>query len=142
MKRYAVRILPEAEAPLAEQAAYIAADNPTAAARWLENIWDQVEKLATLPKRNPVAEMESLALDMEIRRLIVGINCSTIASTRSEASSKSCAFVMGRGDRVERRMNRRCDEAQSGKTFTQEVCRRYAIAVVPIAVNIVEDLQI
>ena len=69
---YAVRITPEAEASILEQARYIAVDQqaPLNAARWLSRVYDAAETLETWPRRCALAEEDALR-PFEIRKLSI-----------------------------------------------------------------------
>ena len=72
MSPHSVRVVPAAEQAILEQARFIAADIPDAAAAWVETIWDAIDDLARFPNRNAIAPIESDALGVEIRKLVFG----------------------------------------------------------------------
>ncbi|MCC6359774.1 MAG: type II toxin-antitoxin system RelE/ParE family toxin [Phycisphaerales bacterium] len=72
MNPYSVVVLPGAEQAILEQAEFIAADKPEAAARWLERLWDAIEELSRFPNRNAIAPAESDAIGTPVRKLVFG----------------------------------------------------------------------
>lgn len=70
--KFTVRIAAEAEQAILEQAQFIAVDKPQAAENWLQEIYDEIDKLESMPRRHPASLELSTALGCDIRRLIVG----------------------------------------------------------------------
>ncbi len=60
--KYVVRIAPDAEQAILEQAEYIAQDKPAAAESWLAALYGAIDELETLPRRHPAADDLSRAL--------------------------------------------------------------------------------
>lgn len=67
-----LKIAPIAEDAILDQARFIAADNPIAAIRWYQSLFDTILTLRENPKRHPVAEMMSVVLGLEVRKLVIG----------------------------------------------------------------------
>ena len=71
MKRYTVVVTPFAADNIREAHAWLAAENPVYAARWLDGIRDKIMGLETLAEPHAVAP-ESAAFDREIRQALYG----------------------------------------------------------------------
>lgn len=71
MKRFRVVITPFAEANIREAHAWLAAENPAYAAKWLAGVRKKILELETFPESHAVAP-ESDAFDCQIRQLLYG----------------------------------------------------------------------
>ena len=71
--RYVVEITDSAFELIRAQASYIAIDcqAPLNASRWLEQVWDAIDGLETMPNRHNLAP-ESAFKSYEVRRAVVG----------------------------------------------------------------------
>lgn len=71
MKRYQVVMTPFAADNIHEAYDWLVAENPTFAAKWLDNIRSKILDLEIMPESHPIAP-ESAEFDCEIRQLLVG----------------------------------------------------------------------
>lgn len=69
MKSYRVLLTPEAEAGIQSAFDYIQNESPPAAARWLQDLYNAIVTLETLPERCSVAR-EQEYFDEDLRQLL------------------------------------------------------------------------
>ena len=68
---YQLVILPQAEADIAEALTYLAERAPEAATCWYRRVRAEIESLAAMPARCPIAP-EAVKLGLEVRHLLYG----------------------------------------------------------------------
>jgi plasmid stabilization system protein ParE len=70
--KYRVVVTARARADAVEAFRWMAAQSPTAAARWFAGLEKAIAKLSSLPERQPLAEDDSERLGITLRELLYG----------------------------------------------------------------------
>jgi len=78
---YALRVSPQAQRDIMEAASRLAslAQDPEAGERWGDALYDELAKLATLPRRVAVAERETRLFGQQMRQMVYRQSASSAA---------------------------------------------------------------